>query len=234
MQTTLVNCIFCSCSALLLKSYSPVQTTLVNYTTLHYTTLLLKSYVQCNICAVQYMYCRAACAVQPAEQCAQCAEEFLQCRAMCRGMCADQFVLNVQCSTFRGMCAMCRAMCSEECVPMQCNLQLSSQLVNLLLLDWTRSSQLRNIANLSPPKIFFPMFVFGRNFNVFTCSSTTVLLPNTHISCCNYKLMWRQFWRGTPSWSFVFLPFLEQKDITGCNQWSFHECDNHKFSSLLW
>ena len=127
------------------------------------------------------------------------------------------------------MCsAMCSAVCAEECVPMQCNLQLSSQLVNLLLLDWTRSSQLRNIANLSPLKICFPMFVFGRNFNVFTCSSTTVLLPNTHISCCNYKLMWRQFWRGTPSWSFVFLLFLEQKDITGCNQWSFHECDNQQ------
>ena len=143
--------------------------------------------------------CRGVFAVQSNVQrnvcrsvCTQCADQYVQ-RNVCQ--CADEFLQY-------------RSVRSEECVPMQCNLQLSSQLVNLLLLDWTRSSQLRNIANLSPLKICFPMFVFGRNFNVFTCSSTTVLLPNTHISCCNYKLMWRQFWRGTPSWSFVFLALL--------------------------
>ena len=165
----------------------------------------------------------------------QCAEQHIvQCCNFTTEQCAQcnlqSNVHNVQSSMFRAMCAeqcteeciYCRSVCAVQCVPVQCNLQLSSQLVNLLLLDWTRSSQLRNIANLSPLKICFPMFVFGRNFNVFTCSSTTVLLPNTHTSCGNYKLMWRQFWRGTPSWSFVFLLFLlnwyqEQKDITGCN-----------------
>ena len=153
-------------------------------------------------CAEQHI---VQCSNFTTEQCAQCNLQSnvhnVQ-RSFCSAeQCAEECV---QISLY----SMCRSVRSEECVPMQCNLQLSSQLVNLLLLDWTRSSQLRNIANLSPLKICFPMFVFGRNFNVFTCSSTTVLLPNTHISCCNYKLMWRQFWRGTPSWSFVFLALL--------------------------
>ena len=88
-----------------------------------------------------------------------------------------------------------------------CNLQLSSQLVNLLLLDWTRSSQQRNIANISPTKIIF-LVCFWSTYNVSVRSSTTVWLPDAHISCCNYKMICRQFWRGTPSWSFIFFFFL--------------------------
>ena len=157
--------------------------------------------IQCN---VQYI---VQCSTFTAGQYVQCNLQSNVHNVQARGVFAEQCVHNVQyvqrnvhnvqSSMCRAMCAeqcaeeyiYCRSVCAVQCVPMQCNLQLSSQLVNLLLLDWTRSSQLRNIANLSPLKICFPMFVFGRNFNVFTCSSTTVLLPNTHISCCNYKLM---------------------------------------------
>ena len=97
----------------------------------------------------------------------QCAEQHIvQCSNFTTEQCAQcnlqSNVHNVQSSMFRAMCAeqcteeciYCRSVCAVQCVPVQCNLQLSSQLVNLLLLDWTRSSQLRNIANLSPPKIF--------------------------------------------------------------------------------
>ena len=36
------------------------------------------------------------------------------------------------------------------------------------------------------------------------------MLPVTRISCRNYKLMFRQFWRGTPSWSFVCFCNLQE------------------------
>ena len=86
-----------------------------------------------------------------------------------------------------------------HCTRVQWNLRLPSQLVNLLFLDWTRSSEQGNIANL-----LLLFFVISNSFefclvklmfvwsicNVFVCSSTTVLLPdNAHISCGNYKLM---------------------------------------------
>ena len=82
--------------------------------------------MQCAVhCAVQYIYCRAVCPVQPAEQCAQCAGQGSFCRAMCAqcavcaeecAQCAEQYVQSNVCRAMcRGVHLLQISMCSAVC-----------------------------------------------------------------------------------------------------------------------
>ena len=92
----------------------------------------------------------------------QCiAVHLLQCTRLHYSALQHTAVHLLQCTTLHYSAVQCNASlycsllhCGEVkcnvvhyCTTVQCNLQLPSQLVNLLL-DWTRSSELGNIANL--------------------------------------------------------------------------------------
>ena len=55
-------------------------------------------------------------------------------------------------------------------------------------------------------------------------------MPVTQISCRNYKLMFRQFWRGTPSWSFVCFCNLQElkprRDLGSQKYYNFCNIEN--------
>ena len=75
---------------------------------------------------------------------------------------------------------------------MQCNLQLPSQLVNLLFLDWTRSSELGKIANLlflnfCDMKFFW--IVFGQNYVCLVNMYVMFLCAHQQQFCCQIMLI---------------------------------------------
>ena len=79
---------------------------------------------------------------------------------------------------------------------------------------WAKTKQMgRQLQMCLPCFITFLSYEWTKNsLMMIVCANmefvlglwTTVWLPDTHISCRNYKMMCGQFWRGSPIMSFVF------------------------------